>query len=235
MTPYRRHSAKTRAKLRKLSDIARTLHILIAKGEALRQARAETEVEILEATIQGDRIMGRVKSNHVWGVHITFGPKRGFLCMCPDAHHRGQSVGPCKHILALATHWLDTEVRPEMRRLYAEDAPPSDEPPTQLPLLTRDMILFGKVHGENPTLATGTVNGLRWSYRSAGCWTLRVWPQQGDEPAWFWSGMDNYNGNVPRKVVERLVCSLLGGDPALWPDAVGMYDAEITVEHPWKG
>lgn len=47
------------------------------------------------------------------------GDEKPYECGCADYRKRGHEVGPCKHIIAVAQHWLDGEVYPTYR--YYQD------------------------------------------------------------------------------------------------------------------
>ena len=97
---------------------------LIATGDVNRTARAH-QVTVLNATytIVDDatrRIVSEVagSTGTVYETRITILPSKGYHCNCPDKHGRGR-VGPCKHVLALAQHWLGEEVLPGLQKLGA--------------------------------------------------------------------------------------------------------------------
>lgn len=88
---------------------AETMEALLARGEEGRQERSENRpVEVVEAIEDGDKVVAKVQGvGRVYKVRVTFAPRRGYRCTCPDSRRRGRVVGPCKHTLALAAHWRE--------------------------------------------------------------------------------------------------------------------------------
>lgn len=218
----------TKEKIRVAAEEASVLHELIAKGEPLRQARAVSTVEVLKTWLDDGRICGSVKGTSVWGVRISLEP-RGFRCMCPDLHHRG---GPCKHVLALAAHWLATVTEPALRHLYAESGvvgAKSGEDMTLKVLSSMDGVTRGTYGSPRKTRGQPQHH---WQYRNLnGHWSLQVRsPNEGDPILALWSGQDSYFGDPPKDVVVTLVRSLLSRTP--WP-SVDAHFTEVTIHAPW--
>lgn len=101
---------------------AETMAALKAAGERRRLGRTSGIViksldvdnpnhpSHIEAVVQG--------TSDVYRTRITFAPRRGHRCTCPDWQRNGLRIGPCKHVLALGEHW-DVRVRKALDR--AED------------------------------------------------------------------------------------------------------------------
>lgn len=103
----------------RVTEQAAAMEALIKKGETGRADRSETKpIEVLDAKVVEGRILGKVQGvEAVYHPRITVTPRRAFACDCPDSKRRGRQVGPCKHTLALARHWL-VQIQPEMDRLH---------------------------------------------------------------------------------------------------------------------
>lgn len=89
------------------SNDMETLTTLLHMGEGRRRVRAE-ERPVISATMEDGQISGVVtgeKTRHQ--CRITLSPRRGFACTCPDFQFRARKVGPCKHVLALASVGVD--------------------------------------------------------------------------------------------------------------------------------
>jgi hypothetical protein len=81
------------------------MQALLAKGEAKRLARVP-EVEINNCSLKDGVIRANVNGLvETYEVRITLSP-RGFHCMCADFRESVKKVGPCKHVLRVATEWL---------------------------------------------------------------------------------------------------------------------------------
>jgi hypothetical protein len=106
-----------------LTDTGNTLSILIGKGESRRLGRAAQGVRITDAKEEsgGNRITAHPAGSRgeKYDTRITLAPRRGHHCTCMDWQQRGRSVGPCKHVLALALHWQNNELIPELESLQA--------------------------------------------------------------------------------------------------------------------
>lgn len=114
-----------------MEAVDRTLDDLIAKGEARRLRRSETEVTVREAHLDDTEstIYGKVEgTTNLWNARIRLAPRRGFHCDCPDSLERGREVGPCKHVLALAKHWKAEYVGPSIRQIKEAAALEDDRP-----------------------------------------------------------------------------------------------------------
>lgn len=100
-----------------LAGIADTLEALIHAGEARRLGRTD-DVKIASAKGNARQITAIVQgTSGRYDTRITLSPKRGHHCTCPDWQKRGKQVGPCKHVLALARYWRETEVIPALDNL----------------------------------------------------------------------------------------------------------------------
>ena len=49
-------------------------------------------------------------------VRISLGAKPSHRCTCPDWRFRAATLGPCKHVLAVAVKYQEDMLRPEMER-----------------------------------------------------------------------------------------------------------------------
>lgn len=92
-----------------------TLDALNAAGEARRLTRSSgIQVRAMRPVLGESngvttvsQIQGIVASSAggSYKTHITFSPKRGHQCTCPDWMQNGVTEGPCKHVLALGAAW----------------------------------------------------------------------------------------------------------------------------------
>ena len=83
----------------------------IAEGRRLNRA---TGVVITQMDMRNGVIMGKAQGSHgeTYQPHITLKGQRGHYCTCPDWGKRRQMTGPCKHVLALGTQWMDEMIIP---------------------------------------------------------------------------------------------------------------------------
>lgn len=97
--------------LDRYEEQAKTLDILfshaVSKGGSARIFRSkDVRLSKFRAQINPLRIVADAQGSmgDPYHLRITFNP-RGYQCTCPDGQ-RARDVGPCKHVLALATFWL---------------------------------------------------------------------------------------------------------------------------------
>lgn len=85
---------------------------LLGTAHMSRAARAAS-VNVTEAVVTdgGTRLVARVVGQQSYRVTVVIGA--GFMCSCPD-HNR---MGPCKHVVAVASRYLANYARPEWTRL----------------------------------------------------------------------------------------------------------------------
>lgn len=89
---------------------------LVRAAEARRVSRAGQRSVTLLATHE-DYVAAVVEgSAGTYTTRITFAPRRGHFCSCPDWARNGRAVGPCKHVLALGDEW-SARVQQELDRL----------------------------------------------------------------------------------------------------------------------
>jgi hypothetical protein len=100
-----------------LGVILANLDALIAAGEARRLGRV-TGIEIQDMSFDGERVNAVVKGKTgTYQTRVTFLPKRGHRCTCPDWEQNGRYVGPCKHVLALGQAFKVGRVLPALDSL----------------------------------------------------------------------------------------------------------------------
>lgn len=96
---------------------ARTMRRLIKAAEARRLGRI-SGIEPITVNFDGQKIQAKMKGRtNDYNTRISIRPQTGHICTCPDWKRNGRRVGPCKHVLALGTHWLETKVLPTMGRM----------------------------------------------------------------------------------------------------------------------
>ena len=94
-----------------------TIQALMQAGEARRLQRMNLDAVVVHR-FDASLIEAKVKGTEgVYNTRITFTPKRGHRCTCPDWQRSGLRVGPCKHVLALGAKWMDDFVTPAKERL----------------------------------------------------------------------------------------------------------------------
>lgn len=99
-----------------------TMNDLIAAGNARRLGRIDG-IRIRRVEVTGSRnhpsaIVADVQgTTSNYNTRITISPKRGHHCTCPDWEKNGARVGPCKHVLALGTYWLNERVLPAVSQV----------------------------------------------------------------------------------------------------------------------
>ena len=89
-----------------------TIEALIRAGEARRLGRTGG-IQAATINYDGHAIWARIRgTSGLYDTRITVLPKRGHHCTCPDWERNGQTIGPCKHVLALGQTWLHSHVEP---------------------------------------------------------------------------------------------------------------------------
>lgn len=85
--------------------------------DALRLAGKKRSINVAsvpeptpEPIFRGDDLVAVVakvqgSGGNTYDTRLTFLPKRGHHCTCPDWTQRATVVGPCKHVLALGEAW----------------------------------------------------------------------------------------------------------------------------------
>lgn len=97
----------------------KTMSDLIAAAERRRLDRSE-KIRITAFSPEPDRLVSTVKGEtDIYTTRITLRPKRGHFCTCQDWQQRGRSVGPCKHVLALAQFYTN-ELAPKVNAVENE-------------------------------------------------------------------------------------------------------------------
>lgn len=105
-----------------LDEQVALLRRLIEKGEARRLGRM-TDVKVRSVTFDGDRLVAKVEgSTGTYETRITFFPRPGHRCTCPDWVQNGVRVGPCKHVLKLADLWWERVYHRFVELEYAKTA-----------------------------------------------------------------------------------------------------------------
>lgn len=100
-----------------LAATSATLDRLIAAGEARRLGRT-SDIKVMSPRFDGQKLTSTMQGRTgVYDTRITFLPRAGHHCTCPDWQQRGRQVGPCKHVLALGEYWRDEEVIPQLKNL----------------------------------------------------------------------------------------------------------------------
>jgi len=106
--------------LAELQQQAALTERLIAKGEARRLGRTGA-IQVKTFDWNGSRLQAKIQgTSDNYDTRITFAPRPGHHCTCPDWAQNGRRVGPCKHVLRLGEFWRDEHLSPALDR--AEDA-----------------------------------------------------------------------------------------------------------------
>ncbi len=92
-----------------LNDMISLCRLLLNKAEHKRSDRARA-VRIEQVTFDGLVLRATVKGTDTYKTRITFFPRPGHHCDCLDWTQNARTVGPCKHVVALASHWDDVLV-----------------------------------------------------------------------------------------------------------------------------
>jgi uncharacterized Zn finger protein len=99
-----------------LNTHKKATHDLVRAAEARRVSRAGQRTVTLLVTDEAHVAASVEGSAGTYATRITFAPRRGHFCTCPDWARNGRTVGPCKHVLALGDEW-STRVQQELDRI----------------------------------------------------------------------------------------------------------------------
>lgn len=100
--------------LKELHELASDL---IKAGEARRLDRAGP-IKPTDVVLDANSITATIKGiSGTYQTRITFPPKRGHHCTCPDWVQNGRKIGPCKHVLALGLYLQNERILPALYRL----------------------------------------------------------------------------------------------------------------------
>jgi len=98
-----------------------TVAQIVEDAEPRRRGRAPKVNVTTARTDDDETVYGECVGNSSGKTYqISIDPSTGkHHCNCPDHQQRSHRIGPCKHIIAVATCWLEGEARPTYR-YYAE-------------------------------------------------------------------------------------------------------------------
>lgn len=92
-----------------LNDMISLCRLLLSKAEGRRSERMKT-VRIDKVMFNGRVLSAIIRGTDTYNTRVTFFPRPGHHCECLDWSQNAKTVGPCKHVLALASHWDDVLV-----------------------------------------------------------------------------------------------------------------------------
>jgi len=90
------------------SQISESLNVLLAHGESRRLARVPSR-PMSKVGWDGVAWSGECSGEEraTQRPRITLAGRRSFNCTCTDKQRVGRTLGPCKHVLSLATAALE--------------------------------------------------------------------------------------------------------------------------------